>query len=123
MSRFFAVACGGALGSMARYGVALFVALFWRRDFPLATLAINVSGCFILGFFSTFAAERSALDPVWRLFVATGFVGAYTTFSTFEYETQRLTEAGALWWGALNVISSVVAGYAAVRLGIVLARR
>ena len=108
---------------MARYGVALFVAAFWRRDFPLATLLINVSGCFVLGFFSTFATERSALDPVWRLFVATGFVGAYTTFSTFEYETQRLTESGALWWGALNVISSVAAGYAAVQLGVLLARR
>jgi CrcB protein len=123
MSRFLAVACGGALGAVARYAVAIFVAAFWRRDFPLATLLINVSGCFILGFFSTFAAERSALDPVWRLFVATGFVGAYTTFSTFEYETQRLTESGALWWGALNVISSVAAGYAAVQLGVLLARR
>ena len=123
MSRFLAVATGGALGAVSRYALALFVATFWRRDFPLATFLINVSGSFVLGLFATFAAEKASLDPVWRLFVATGFVGAYTTFSTFEYETQRLIESGALWWGALNVITSVAAGYAAVQLGVMLARR
>ncbi|HYM61043.1 MAG TPA: fluoride efflux transporter CrcB [Thermoanaerobaculia bacterium] len=123
MSRFLVVALGGALGAVSRYGVALMVGMFWKRDFPLATLLINVSGSFVLGFFATFAAERTSLDPLWRLLVATGFVGAYTTFSTFEYETQRLTESGAVWWGALNVITSVAAGYAAVQLGIVLAKR
>ena len=123
MSRFLAVACGGALGAMSRYAVALFVATFWKRDFPLATLLINITGSFILGFFTTFAAEKTPLDPIWRLLVATGFVGAYTTFSTFEYETQRLAESGALVWGALNVITSVAAGFAAVQLGVYLARR
>src|SRR5438477_8653121 len=123
MSRFFAVATGGAVGAVARYAVALFVATFWRRDFPLATFLINVSGSFVLGFFSTFAAEKIPIDPIWRLLVTTGFIGAYTTFSTFEYETQRLTESGALWWGALNIITSVAAGFAAVQLGVFLARR
>lgn len=123
MSRFLVVAIGGALGAMSRYGVALMVGMFWKRDFPLATLLINVTGSFILGFFATFAAERTSLDPMWRLLVATGFVGAYTTFSTFEYETQRLTEGGAVWWGALNILTSVAAGYAAVQLGVFLARR
>ncbi|HXG59649.1 MAG TPA: fluoride efflux transporter CrcB [Thermoanaerobaculia bacterium] len=123
MSRFLAVAVGGALGAMSRYAVVLFVATFWKRDFPLATLLINVSGSFVLGFFATVAAEKSSLDPLWRLLIATGFIGAYTTFSTFEYETQRLTESGALWWGALNVLTSVAAGYAAVQFGIFLARR
>lgn len=123
MMRFLAVAVGGALGAMSRYGVALLVAIFWKRDFPLATLLINVSGSFVLGFFSTFAVQKTSLDPIWRLLVATGFVGAYTTFSTFEYETQRLAESGALWWGALNVIASVAAGFAAVQLGVILARR
>ncbi|HKO01402.1 MAG TPA: CrcB family protein, partial [Thermoanaerobaculia bacterium] len=81
MSRFLVVAAGGAAGAVARYGVTLAVAIFWRRDFPLATFLINVSGSFILGFFATLAAERAAIDPLWRLLVATGFVGAYTTFS------------------------------------------
>ncbi len=123
MSRFLIVAIGGALGAVSRYGVALVVATFWKRDFPLATLLINITGSFILGFFSTFAAERTSFDPMWRLLIATGFVGAYTTFSTFEYETQRLTESGAITWAALNVVTSVVAGFAAVHLGVILARR
>lgn len=122
MSRWLAVALGGALGAVSRYAVMLAVALFWRRNFPLATLLINVTGSFILGFFATFAAEKSSLDPAWRLFVATGFVGAYTTFSTFEYETFELTQRGALWWGTMNVATSVVAGFMAVRLGVALAR-
>lgn len=123
MSRFLVVALGGALGAMFRYGVALLVGAFWKRDFPLATLLINVTGSFVLGFFATVATERSAIDPAIRLLVITGFLGAYTTFSTFEYETQRLAESGALGWAALNVITSVAAGFAAIQLGITLARR
>jgi CrcB protein len=121
--RYVIVAIGGAAGAVARYAVTLLVAIFWKRDFPLATLLINVSGSFILGLFATFAAERSIIDPAWRLLIATGFVGAYTTFSTFEYETQRLAESGAVAWGVVNVLTSVVAGFLAVQLGIVLARR
>lgn len=123
MNRFLVVALGGAFGAMSRYAVSLLVARIWTRDFPLATLLINVSGSFILGFFATIAAEKTSFDPLWRLLIATGFVGAYTTFSTFEYETQRLTESGALWWGVLNIITSVAAGFAAVQLGVFLARR
>ena len=122
MKRFLVVGCGGFIGAMARYGVSLAVATFWTRQFPLGTFVINVSGSFILGLFSTLAAERLLLAPEWRLFVATGFVGAYTTFSTFEYETQRLTEAGTAAWAIVNVLSSVVAGFAAVWLGVKLAR-
>ena len=122
MTRFLVVAAGGAAGAVARYGVTLIVAMFWKSDFPLATLLINVSGSFILGFFATMAAERTAIDPLWRLLVATGFVGAYTTFSTFEYETERLAASGAVTWGILNIVTSVIAGFIAVRLGIVVAR-
>jgi len=120
--RFLVVAVGGAAGAMTRYGLTLFVATFWKRDFPLATLLINVSGSFILGLFATFAAERASIDPMWRLLIATGFVGAYTTFSTFEYETERLAANGAVGWGLINVLTSVIAGFIAVRLGLILAR-
>jgi len=123
VTRFLVVAAGGAAGAMTRYGVTLIVAMFWKRDFPLATLIINVTGSFILGLFATLAAERMAVDPMWRLLIATGFVGAYTTFSTFEYETERLTETGALGWGIVNILTSVLVGFAAVRLGVILARR
>jgi CrcB protein len=122
MTNFLVVGLGGFLGATARYGVTLVVAAFWTREFPLATFLINVSGSFVLGYFSTLAAERLDVDPRLRLLVATGFVGAYTTFSTFEYETQRLTESGALWWGLLNVATSVVVGFAAVQLGVRVAR-
>lgn len=122
MTRFLMVAAGGAAGAIARYGVTLFVATFWKRDFPLATLLINVSGSFILGFFFTLTSERIPIDPIWRLMVATGFVGAYTTFSTFEYETERLAASGAPVLALVNVLASVIAGFIAVRLGVVLGR-
>jgi fluoride exporter len=122
VTRLLVVGAGGFLGAIARYGVGLLVARYWTAEFPLATFLINVSGSFVLGFFSTLAAERLTLDPLWRLLVATGFVGAYTTFSTFEYETQRLVATGGLGWAVLNVAASVAAGYAAVLLGVRLAR-
>jgi CrcB protein len=117
-----AVGCGGFAGAIARYGLALLVARFWSSPLPLATFLINVSGSFILGLFSTWAAERVGVDPVWRLLIGTGFIGAYTTFSTFEYETQRLAESGLATWAFLNVAASVAAGYVAVLLGVHLAR-
>ena len=121
--RVAVVAIGGALGAVARYGVALLVARFWTRDFPLATFLINITGSFILGFFATMAAERTAIDPLLRLLIATGFVGAYTTFSTFEYETQRLAETGGTAMALANVFASVIAGFIAVQLGVMIGRR
>jgi len=121
--RYLVVGLGGFLGAIARYSVGVWIDTFWRRDFPLATFLVNVTGCFILGFFLTLAAERISITPMMRLLVATGFVGAYTTFSTFEYETQRLTTTGAFGWALVNVLTSVVAGYAAVQLGVAFGRR
>jgi CrcB protein len=122
VKNFLVVGLGGFLGAMARYGVSLAVASFWTRDLPLATFLINISGSFVLGFFTTMAAERVVIAPEWRLLVGTGFVGAYTTFSTFEYETQRLVESGAKGWALANVLASVTAGFLAVRLGMSLSR-
>lgn len=122
MTRFLAVGAGGFLGAIARYAVGLLVARFWSGEFPVATFLINVSGSFVLGFFMALSAERLGLDPTWRLLVATGFVGAYTTFSTFEYETHRLVEVGATAWAMANVLASVLVGFLAVRLGAALAR-
>jgi CrcB protein len=122
VKNFLVVGLGGFLGAMARYGVSLAVASFWTRDLPLATFLINISGSFVLGFFTTMAAERVVIAPEWRLLVGTGFVGAYTTFLTFEYETQRLVELGAKGWALANVLASVTAGFLAVRLGMSLSR-
>ena len=117
-----AVAIGSALGGVGRFAVGLLVARWWSGEFPLATFLVNVSGSFALGLFYAFTAERMGIPPLWRLGFATGFLGAYTTFSTFEFETERLVEMGALGWAALNVAGSVAAGFAAVRLGMALAR-
>lgn len=122
MKGVLAVGAGGFVGALARWGVGLLVARYWERDFPLGTLLINLSGCFVLGLFGTLAAERLAISPAWRLFVATGFTGAYTTFSTFEVETHRLVETGATGAALAYVLASVTAGFLAVRLGIFLAR-
>lgn len=122
MKNFLLVGVGGFFGAMARYGVSLLIPRLWVTDFPVATVLINITGSFILGFFATLAAERASIDPMWRLVIATGFVGAYTTFSTFEYETQQLVANGLPWLGLANVLLSVIAGYAAVQLGVTLAR-
>jgi CrcB protein len=122
MRNVVVVGLGGFLGAIARYGVGLAVARWWASEFPLGTFVINVTGSFVLGFFSTLATERLALDPAWRLLVATGFVGAYTTFSTFEYETHRLVEVGGVFLAAVNVLASVVVGFLAMRLGVLLGR-
>jgi fluoride exporter len=119
---FLIVGFGGFLGAMARYAVTLLVARAWPGELPLATFLVNVSGSFVLGLFATLVARQLELDPRYWLFVATGFVGAYTTFSTFEYETQLLVQTGAIWWGLTNVVASVVVGYLAVQLGAAMGR-
>ncbi|HVG21642.1 MAG TPA: fluoride efflux transporter CrcB [Blastocatellia bacterium] len=122
MGRYIAVALGGALGAMARYWVSIVVEERFATRFPLATLIINVTGSFILGFFLTLVTERASIHPNWRLAVAVGFVGAYTTFSTFEYETFKLLETGSGVGGLMNVIVSLALGFLAVWGGIVAAR-
>jgi fluoride exporter len=91
--------------------------------FPTATFVINVTGSFVIGLFLTLATERIHVSPHLRLAVAVGFVGAYTTFSTFEYETAKLVEDGDLTRALLNVVLSFAAGLLAVWLGIFAARK
>ncbi len=109
------IALGGALGALTRYGVGVWVTgQVPHSAFPWATFVINVSGSLVIGFAATYLEARS----LWRPLLTVGFVGAYTTFSTFEYETARLQSS---WQALLNVTGSVIAGYAAVWLGIRLA--
>ena len=122
-TKYLAVALGGALGAMVRYylnGSALSrVAL----PFPTATFVINVTGSFIIGFFLTLVTERISVNPHLRLAVVVGFVGAYTTFSTFEYETAILLQERAYVTVFLYVVLSFVIGLAAVLGGISAARQ
>jgi len=120
---YLAVATGGALGACLRYFIGGTVFARTLTPFPLATFVINISGSFIVGFFLTLATERMNISPHLRLAVAVGFVGAYTTFSTFEYETIRLVEDGRMVHAVLNVVLSVAVGFLAVWGGIALARK
>jgi CrcB protein len=91
------------------------------RTFPLGTFVINVTGCFLIGFFMALLLKRFAPPPFWRLLVV-GFLGAYTTFSTFEYETGGLVRNGEMVLAALNVILSGLVGFGALKLGAILAK-
>lgn len=120
--RYLAVGLGGFLGANARYIVGGWVQQRWGAGFPYGTFVINVTGCFILGLFATLAL-CFAWSEYWRLLIAIGFVGAYTTFSTFEYETLRLMAEGARWKAAaVNVVGSMAMGLFAAYLGVVAAR-
>jgi fluoride exporter len=115
--RFLWVALGGALGSLARYTLGAWVFSRMGTRFPYGTFVINITGCFIIGLVLTILDTHMELPSAWRLAVPIGFVGAYTTFSTFEFETYRLAQDGPAI-ALLYVGSSVVLGYLAVYLGI-----
>ncbi len=123
MSKLIMVALGGAIGATARYGLGNLINSRLPMQFPLGTFVINVTGSFIIGFFLTLVSQRITVHPNWRLLIAVGFVGAYTTFSTFEFETLKLIEEGSVASAALNVVLSLVVGFIAVWLGVTAARR
>jgi len=114
------VALGGAIGSVARYLLGGWFAARFGAAFPYGTFVINVTGSFIIGLFLAYAQDRVSLSPYWRLFFAVGFVGGYTTFSTFEYESVRLFQDGEMLLGALYLMGSVVTGGIAAIAGIAL---
>ena len=111
------------LGANARYLITVQMAERFGTAFPHATLLINVSGSLVIGFFLTLAAERFSLDPLWRLFFATGFLGAYTTFSSYTFEAAQLARDGAYGLALLYLFGSVLAGMIGVFAGIVAAER
>lgn len=122
-TEFLLVGAGGALGAWARFGLGRWVAAHTleKTFFPWGTFVINISGSFALGLFMTLA-ERNAWHPYWRFGFAIGFLGAYTTFSTFEYESMQLLLEGQTGLALRNLIASVVVGLFGVWLGIALAR-
>ena len=122
MGRYVMIALGGALGAMARYQVAASIQSRIPSAFPWGTFVVNVSGCFVMGVAAVILAERIGISDTWRFLVPIGFIGAYTTFSTFELETYRAVTQGAALAGGLNILGSVVVGYLALWLGTVLGR-
>lgn len=117
MDRVMAISVGAVLGANARYWLGAWLDGRFATRFPLGTLAINLTGCLLLGFFVALTTRRISLAPHWRLLFAVGFLGSYTTFSTFGVETLSLFDEGSSGPALTNVLLSVVGGLAGAWLG------
>ena len=116
------IAVGAVVGASARYFLSGLIARNFSATFPYSTLLINVTGSLVLGFFLVYSTDRVLLDPRWRLLVAVGFCGSYTTFSSYAFESFALLEQGQWLLVGLNALASNVLCLAAVLAGAVLAR-
>ena len=122
MQKYLFIAIGGSLGSLARYWVGSTMANRMGTKFPYGTFVINITACIIIGFSLSFLSKRTELNPAWRFLVPVGFVGAYSTFSTFEWETYTSLQSGAFLIAGLYVGLSFVLGLVGVWLGVLLAK-
>lgn len=122
MKELFAIAIAGAIGSLARYGVNVWSARTFQGGFYYATFFVNVIGCFLLGLLMQLAAESGFPPRIVRLAVGVGFLGAFTTFSTFGYETLYAAESGSVGSAATILLSNLVVGLTAVWAGGTLGR-
>jgi CrcB protein len=122
LQKYLFIAIGGSLGAIARYLVGAAIADRMGTKFPYGTFVINITACLIIGFSLVFLGRRTELSPAWRFLIAVGFVGAYSTFSTFEWETFTTLQTGAFFLAALYVALSFFLGLIAVWCGVLLAR-
>ena len=119
---FFIVFLGGGLGAAIRHGVNLGVARLFGGGFPYATFLINVSGSFIMGLMAAWFAFKGGGSQHWRLFLTTGVLGGYTTFSTFSLDAALLYERDQLMLAAVYVIGSVALGLVGLFAGLAIVR-
>src|SRR5579863_5853489 len=122
MWTYIAIGIFGIFGCWARYGMTNLVQTIWGRNFPYATLSINVGGSFLMGFLFIETLERLTISPALRTGILTGFIGGYTTFSTFEMEALLLAEQGATFKAILYLVLSVGLGFGAAFSGAYIAR-
>ena len=121
--KFIAIAIGGFFGAISRYEVGVLFSPFVRETgFPWGTLMINLVGCFVLALFLTLTLDLLTINPLIRLGASTGFLGAFTTFSTFTMESIRLFEAEQYWYFGTYVSFSVFLGIAMSAFGLIVAR-
>lgn len=116
------ISMGAVLGANLRYFLGQFAARALHSNLPYGTLLINLSGSFLLAFFLVWTTERVLSDPRWRLLIAVGFCGGYTTYSSYAYETFALFEQGQWWPAAINVLATNVFCLAAAFAGAAVAR-
>jgi fluoride exporter len=122
MWAYVTIAIGGIFGCWARYAMTNSVQALLGRAFPYATLSINVLACLLIGFLFTASLERIEIAPAIRLGILTGFLGGFSTFSTFAMETFLLAEQGQWGKGALYILLSVALGLVATAVGVIAAR-
>lgn len=108
MNNYLLIFIGGGVGSIARYALSRWVYAFTNSTFPYGTLIVNIVSCLILGFFLELANEKFLIHPSMKIFVAIGFCGGFSTFSTFSFETFELLKSGQYWFATANVVVSIV---------------
>lgn len=123
LGNVLAVGAGGAIGSVLRYALSIWVHSGFGRGFPYGTLAVNVLGSLAMGILFVLFTERFADSPVWRAALLIGVLGGFTTFSSFSIETMNLIEQGETWKAAVNVTASVTLCLGATWVGIVAGRQ
>ncbi len=116
------IAGAGAVGTLSRFAIAAMVQNFSGSKFPWGTLTVNVVGCFLFGLVFILAEERNIIPAQVKVIVLTGFMGAFTTFSTFGFETTAFIHAGNWGYAVLNILGQNLAGIVAVTMGIFLGR-
>jgi CrcB protein len=121
LQKYLLIAAGGALGSVLRYWVGSTVSGRMGARFPYGTLLVNITACVVLGFALTYLGKRADFSPAWRYLIPVGFIGAYSTFSTYEWETLSTMRSGAFVLAGLYAIGSMVLGLAAIWCGTALA--
>lgn len=123
MNNLIAIAIGGSLGAVMRYLTSTSVHRLFGTDFPYGTLTVNVVGSLLMGFISILLLERLMVAEFWRPIIMIGFLGAFTTFSTFSMETFNLIEAGDMAKAFINVSINVFLCLGATWLGIIAGRQ
>jgi fluoride exporter len=122
--KYLLILLGGGVGSLSRYVVGSALVTRYGTRLPIVgTMTINVTGSFLIGILMTLITERFGANQNLRPLLVIGFLGGYTTFSSFEWETYSAIRDGGFWIGIFNIVGSVTLGYAAVWLGAMLARR
>ena len=122
MNKYMMVGLGGFIGAIARFWLGGYISNRMGTRFPYGTLVINVTGSFLVGLVFALLTTRTSWSPNWRYLIPIGFIGGYTTFSSFEYETLLTIQGGQVGLSLLYVALSVVVGFIAVWGGVVMGR-